>query len=304
MSDFEHKLNAAPEALMQLREAFEEIGGTPANFRSEKAAVFGSFALAMVRDEATVMSMLLLILIIPLVFTTEAHAFPHQNRSAKMSSVTQPGDDYVWMNYYRLREGRSWMRVTRTGQVLYLQLGAPGTKEVKAVKVGNLSASRAQQLFDHLRRIEFFQLEDTVPSGIMEADILNVEARVDGEKHQVSARPPSAVPSGLLGLVDRLEAIAPALDSVTGERVLLRAQTISSERMQELRTSGASVLSIDAVSQHPSIHAAVQRPGQYVLLDESAASFLREETNGAPYFLVPMDSANVAVDVYAFRESG
>lgn len=245
----------------------------------------------------------ILVFVATLGLAAAACAFPRGDHTPEGRSVSDLPEDYLWVDYNHLREGRSWVGVTLTGHALYVERGAPGTKQIDAVKVGTLSTSQTEQIFDHLQRIEFFRLKDAVPSDVVEADILNVAAHVDGRHHQVSARPPTAVPEGLMGLVDSLKSVVPSLDSVWGDRLLLRAQKVSPDRAQELRDSGALQVSSEASSQHSFLQPVVHRPGHFVLLDDEEASVLREKVDGAPYFLVSTDRRTVAIELYSLTST-
>lgn len=219
----------------------------------------------------------------------------------KFSCQLRPSGDYVWMNYYRLREGRSWVRVLRSGHTLHVKF--KGKDTVSSVKVDTLSPSRTTGLFDHLRRVQFFELNDaSTPDSVqVEADILTVEAQAEGKRHQVSARPPVASPPGLMSLADSLESIASTLNPVE-EGTLVKGLSLSKSRAEELRKSGAPQLAFAEASEYGTIQSAVKWPDQFFLLRE--ASGLREKIADAPYFLVSRDEGSVAIEFYPIKNTG
>jgi hypothetical protein len=208
------------------------------------------------------------------------------------------------MDYNRLRQGRTWMRVSGAGVVLRIRFPTSDTSNVASVQTGTLSTARANRFFAYVQQIEFFSLDDaSPPSGQpVESDVLTVKARFGDRYHAVSARPPTHVPSSLTALVDSMESFGPMLHKVTDGQGLVRTQPVSPSRAETLRGNGTPQVSLTDLSEYESLRRAVQVPGQYGVISPKAAAFVRNEMLAdAPYsyFLISLDQSSTDPSVFA-----
>ncbi len=222
----------------------------------------------------------------------------------RLYTYSGDGQEYLWMNYYRLQQGRLWMRLASSGRALYVRFSEEKRTNVKEVRTDQLSPARVRSFFEALERIQFFNLDDTTSSEKVEADILEVAAQVGQEQHQVSSRPPSHVPSGLMDLAGRLKSAVSTLSPVDSDRMLVKSLAVSEHRAQTLRESNVPQLASDTLSEYETIQSVVRHPDQFFLLSRTEFSRLPEKFADAPYFLVSAGGESVAVEFYPIEGTG
>ena len=71
----------------------------------------------------------------------------------------QSKSDYIWMDYYKLREGRYWIKILKNGEALYLKFDIPGTDTLKEVRSSTPPSEETMQLFDLLQERNYLQMK-------------------------------------------------------------------------------------------------------------------------------------------------
>jgi hypothetical protein len=215
--------------------------------------------------------------------------------------------DYIWIDYYKLKEGYYWTRVSENGEALYVQFGVPGTNELRVVRAGTLSSEEVSQLFDLFKKVGFFNLESKYPtdsSVIPEGDLLTIFAHIDGKSHQVSARPPGFSPKGLSEIVEFVEGKIPTLEPQSDQELFLRAEVVTPDRAERLKSRGQRFISFsqEELQEHPSVKVAVKRPNELISLGPQEFQKISQYLTHKDYFFVSTSDGNFQVEAFFFNK--
>jgi hypothetical protein len=215
--------------------------------------------------------------------------------------------DYLWIDYYKLREGRYWSKLSSDGGVLWVRFGVPGTYTLSEVRAGTLSSEETSWFFDSFGKIEFFELQSEyqpIEGVIYEGDVLTVFAYYEGNSHRVSSRPPGFVPEGLLQIVNSFEEKISKLESQSDHKLFIRAGVVNPNRAQRLKDRGRSFIpfSNEQLEEHPSVKKAVEEPNTLVSVNLRESQKINQYLAGENYFYLYGLDGYFQLQVFTFEK--
>lgn len=240
----------------------------------------------------------------------DGNSRPQQDPEGLKSAKTNDSPCYIWMDYYKLREGRYIIRILQDGSSQYFKIVL---NQIVEVREGMLSPNEAMSLFDLLYKKDFFTMKSRNPheeKGIIyEGDIVSITVDVHGRHHSVSGRLPDYLPINLLDIIQTIEKNIPKLQKVKKLGTFLSVVEVNQERVDLIKkikqreSQGArlSFLSALDLDQYPSIKEAVANIGQLIYVDPTQS--LEIESSLEKYdFILLNDKYYELSEVFSVKE--
>lgn len=212
--------------------------------------------------------------------------------------------NYIWIDYYKLQEGRYWIQTLEDGESLYLQFDVLGTDKIKKIRSGSLPKEEVTGLFSLFKKVNFFRMGNQDPLSnqgiIYEGDILTVFAQLQGKSHQVNARPPGFIPKGLNKIVDAAEEKISKLEPQSGHKTFIRLGKVSPERVEKLKKTGQQIISWEdrLPTNLLAMKAAFDNPGLFVALEPQEFKSINRYLSNNNYPLISISGKIFQVEAF------
>ncbi len=222
-------------------------------------------------------------------------------------SLEPKKDNYITIDYNKLMEGRYWVQLSGSGEIIFIKFDMAGANLLKEVKIDTISEIEYEEIAEELKRMNFYNLnqDDINPTGdiIYEGDILRVFAQTDSNAHLLVCRPPDYIPAGLRKVVQIVEEKISLINSHRQPIRIIKAELISQERADKLKKRGQQFLTLDKeeLQEFSTLQKAILSPEKFLIPDASEQEQVEQYFRKKSYSFITVFEKNYQVEIFSFK---